>query len=239
MHNHIATNLDCVVLLDIDGTLLAGPQSGPSAGFLAMGQATKKMLGSVGAYNAVEFAGRTDEQIARSMLETAGEKSPPYSRVADAVACYLEFLAQNIEKVPYTILGHPREATNALRERGAVVELGTGNVSAGAKIKLANAGIDDLFDFEKGGFGDRAETRADLLRAGASRCDPTGKRPVVIVGDTPHDVTAAKEIGALCVGIPYRQNDADTLLKAGADAINEQVDTSLAETIEALLAQCE
>lgn len=233
--NRQKQSLKCVVLLDIDGTLLTGPDQGPSAGFKAMGQATRKLAGNLDAYDSVEFAGRTDEQIARSLLEATGEINPADRRVLEVVSCYLSFLESNVESAPYEILGHPEEAVAALRSCGAVVELGTGNIRAGAKIKLGNAKLDKLFDFDKGGFGDGAKTRADLLAKGAQKCDPTQKLPIVIIGDTPHDVHAAHEIGAICIGVPYRHNTSNILKEAGAHAIVNQIDVGIVDVIATCL----
>ncbi len=221
----------CVVLFDIDGTLLTGPDDGPSAGFKAMGQAAKKITGKDGVSNSVEFAGRTDLQIARSLLVAAGEQDPPVDRVAWVVSHYVRFLGENVNTIPYAVLGDPRAAVNRLRQSGAIVELGTGNVRAGAEVKLTNAGIEDLFNMEKGGFGGDGDTRAEVLETGARHCDPTRRLPVVIVGDTPHDVSAAHEIGAKCIGVPYRHNDTATLKAAGADAIIEYIDNSLIDVV--------
>jgi phosphoglycolate phosphatase-like HAD superfamily hydrolase len=49
----------------------------------------------------------------------------------------------------------------------------------------------------------------------------------VVVGDTPLDVTAAHDAGALCIGVPWGKNSRETLLEAGADEVVDAVDDSL------------
>ncbi|MCP4604847.1 MAG: HAD family hydrolase [Proteobacteria bacterium] len=225
----------CVVLFDIDGTLLTGPDIGPSAGYRAMIQATEQVAGRMGNYEATEFAGRTDLQIARALLVSAGKIDPPSDLVTAVVDQYVELLEVNVKATPYSVLGFPQKAVEQLRLADAVVALGTGNVRAGGAIKLTSAGIGELFDMGIGGFGDDGDTRADLLRAGAQRCDPSGDLPIVVIGDTPYDIAAAHEIGAHCIGVPYRHNDAETLNNAGADVILEIIDTSLLKTIQQLI----
>jgi phosphoglycolate phosphatase len=88
---------------------------------------------------------------------------------------------------------------------------------------------------EYGGFGEDGDTRAEVLEAGVRRLDKTRQLPVIIVGDTPHDVRAAHEIGALCIGIPYRHNDARVLEGAGADAMVDDIDDALIRTVRRLL----
>jgi phosphoglycolate phosphatase len=82
--------------------------------------------------------------------------------------------------------------------------LGTGNVKKGAYAKLARGSLDRCFAF--GGFGCDAEDRTELLRVGAARgAEALGVALVdcriVVVGDTPKDVSAARGIGAYCIGV--------------------------------------
>ncbi len=243
----ISSSPRCVVLLDIDGTLVTGPDNGPSAGLLAMNRAaylvTKSdLFGTPREFAGLtdmeiamrfrlgdpeEFAGRTDIQIARRLLVLAGFDPPPENLVKELVDTYVDGLAVFAVDIGYTALGDLHMAVPRLNEIGAIVGLGTGNVPPGARIKLKSAGIEHLFDLEMGGYGDDGETRADLLRIGARRCDPAGNLPVIIVGDTPRDVLAAREIGAVCVGVPYCENTDSVLTKAGADTIIDAVGPGL------------
>jgi phosphoglycolate phosphatase-like HAD superfamily hydrolase len=226
-----------VVLFDIDGTLVTGPERGPSAGLLAMNRAAELLTGVEDTGDPREFAGRTDTQIARLLLEIAGELNPARERVDRLVELYVEGLAQFVEQAPYSPIGDPRSAVRLLESEGGIAGLGTGNVRPGADIKLTDAGIRDLFDLERGGFGDDGISRADVLRAGAARCDPTGTLPIVVVGDTPRDVLAAREIGAVSVGTPYRGNTGDILRRAGAHAVVEEVSAELAGEIVRLVSE--
>jgi len=224
-----------VVLFDIDGTLVTGPPRGPSAGLLAMNRAAELLTGVDDTGDPKEFAGRTDTQIARMLLQIAGEPDPPAERVGLLVNHYVEGLAELVEQAPYSPIGDPSAAVRELAAGGGIVGLGTGNVRSGADIKLTNAGIRNLFDLDRGGFGDDGKSRAAVLRVGVHRCDPTGELPVLIVGDTPRDVTAALEIGALCVGTPYRRNTADILGTAGAHAVVDEVGPELARVVLSLV----
>lgn len=224
-----------VVLFDIDGTLVTGPEHGPSAGLLAMNRAAALLTGVEDTGDPREFAGRTDTQIARLLLQIAGNSAPTQELVDRLIAHYVEGLAEFVAHAPYTALGDPRAAVRELKERGGVVGLGTGNVRAGAEIKLESAGIRDLFDMNLGGFGGDGKTRAEVLLVGAWCCDPSGELPLVIVGDTPRDVSAALEIGALCVGTPYRRNTPQVLREAGAHAVVERLSRDFVAAIEHLL----
>ena len=247
----ISSSPGCVVLLDIDGTLVTGPDNGPSAGLLAMNRAaylvtSSDLFGNPGEFDGLTdmevarrfrlgdpstFAGRTDVQIARQLLVLAGIDPPPENLVTELVDTYVDGLADFAVDIGYTALGDPHMAVPRLNEIGAIVGLGTGNVLPGARTKLISAGIEHLFDLELGGYGGDGETRADLLRIGARRCDPGGNLPVIIVGDTPRDIHAAHEIGAICVGVPYRHNTDLVLTKAGADIIVDSVGSDLVDFV--------
>src|SRR5690606_24512845 len=103
------------------------------------------------------------------------------------------------------------------------VGLGTGNVRAGARLKLERGGLWDLFDF--GGFGCDAEARDALLGVGRERgAARLGKAhpdrvPMLIIGDTPRDVAAAHVIGARCLAVATGRFGPEELAQAGADDV--------------------
>ena len=85
----------------------------------------------------------------------------------------------------------------------------TGNVAAGARLKLAHYGIDSFFDF--GGYGDHHTDRggiaADALGAADAipaerRIDcPRSPTLTTVIGDTPQDVQCARAIAARAVAV--------------------------------------
>ncbi len=226
-----------VVLFDIDGTLLRGPLGRRSAGFRAMHRALADLLDPPGPLAAVDFAGRTDAAIARLLLEAAGRSRPEPELIRTMLDLYLARLQEFIVHDPYQALGEPAAAIDGLRDLGAVIGLGTGNLRNGARAKLASAGLLDLFNLELGGYADDAELRSELIEAGARRCDPGRLLPLVVVGDTVHDVLAARACGAFCVAVPFGDQRGPDLLAAGADRLVEQVDHRLPEVITELLAE--
>ena len=138
-----------------------------------------------------------------------------------------------------TTQGPVREAVDAALARpGFAVGLGTGNVREGARIKLARVGLADRFAF--GGFGCDHENRVELIRqgarGGADRLGvPVASCRVVIIGDTPKDVDAAKGIGAECIGVGTGQYTPEALLEAGAD--HAFADFTVREALPTLLGE--
>lgn len=231
----MSQTLACVILFDIDGTLLTGPHRCPSPGVAAMDASATRYTGHTGLYERVEFAGRTDRQIARDLLVAGGNPEPTESQIVGLIECYLEMLEQGVQQRPYRALQGAREAVEALRHTEAIVGLGTGNVAKGAQIKLESAGLVDLFDLSLGGYGDDAESRDELLRVGARRCDPTERLPIVIVGDTPHDVRAALAIGARCLAVTTSYFDSHALRESGAHDVVGRLDDRIVERIGRLV----
>jgi phosphoglycolate phosphatase len=79
----------------------------------------------------------------------------------------------------------------------------TGNLEAGARIKLLNTGIDHYFSF--GGYGSDAEDRTTLIRTGmargARRVAPAAVEATFVVGDTPLDIVHGRAAGASVIAV--------------------------------------
>jgi phosphoglycolate phosphatase len=208
-----------VLLFDIDGTLIDNGGSGRRS----MAHAFHTLHGRRDACDSFSMSGMTDQAIARKALEVIGVPATPEA-INAVIDAYLGHLAQEVERVEdsrYRLHAGMREAVDAALARpGFAVGLGTGNVREGARIKLARVGLADRFAF--GGFGCDHESRVELIRRGAqSGADrlgvPLASCRVVVIGDTPKDVDAAKGIGAECIGVGTGQYTPEALLAAGAD----------------------
>lgn len=199
-----------VVLFDIDGTLL---ESG-GAGRAAMAAAFDQVCGRADACANMSFGGMTDRAIARQGLLAVGEVVDD-TRIDQLVAAYLAHLEYTLPRHPHRVMPGVNVLLDALSARADLaVGLGTGNVRAGAFAKLRKASLDGYFAF--GGFGCDAEDRAELLRTGAQRgAERAGAAlaecRVVVIGDTPKDVAAARAIGAEVVAVATGGFDLDTL----------------------------
>lgn len=182
--------------------------------------AFSKLYGKDDVFEGMSFAGMTDRAIARHGLAAAGSPTSD-EEIERMLDTYLGLLEVELASASnYRVL----PGVTALLERLAHIEgfaigLGTGNVKRGAYAKLTRGSIAGAFAF--GGFGCDAEDRVELLRAGAKRgaealgVSVTACR-VVVIGDTPKDVSAAKGIGATCVGVGTGGYAPADLLACGA-----------------------
>ena len=189
-----------MVLFDIDGTLVdcAG------AGRRSMNAAFEVEVSARGALDGISFGGMTDRAIVRQGLERAAVAITE-AMIEAVLARYVEHLASALETTTsFRVLPGAREAVLRARGDHTAVGLGTGNVRAGATMKLARGKLDDLFTF--GGFGCDAELRAEVLRRGVERgAESLGvdasSCEVLVVGDTPRDIDAARAIGASSLAV--------------------------------------
>jgi phosphoglycolate phosphatase len=207
-----------VLLFDIDGTLITTG----GVGRRALERAFETLHGAPG-INGIRLDGMTDRAIVRAGLLSLGREVTD-DRIAEILEAYVALLSEEVaaaDPARYRVHQGMHEAVMAGLEHGCAVGLGTGNIRKGAQVKLARVGIYERFAF--GGFGCDHEDRAELIRVGAQRGAaqlgaPLGECRVVVIGDTPKDVAAAKAISAECVGVGTGSFTAEQLLQAGADA---------------------
>ena len=207
-----------VLLFDIDGTLVTTG----GAGRRALERAFDHAHGGSGAFQ-FRLDGMTDRAIIRQGL---GEQGVACTDAAiDALLkLYVEFLAEEVSAAdPSTYHVHAgiERALDAAGECSNVaVGLGTGNIREGARVKLNRVRLYERFPF--GGFGCDHENRVELIRWGARRGAerlgvPLEECRVVVIGDTPKDVAAAKGIGAECLGVGTGSFTPAQLRESGAD----------------------
>jgi phosphoglycolate phosphatase-like HAD superfamily hydrolase len=212
-----------LVLWDVDGTLIYSAGHGRTAFEEAFETVVGRPPGPV------EFAGRTDHEIALAMLGGERDRLP---RLLEELAETLEARKEAMRAEGYAYPG-VGEVLEALHAREDVAQsLLTGNIEANAAVKLSAFGLARWFDFEVGAYGsDRHERRSDLVavareRAAAKYGDPAA---AVLVGDTPLDVLAAQEAGARAVAVATGFADRDALRASGPDALLEDLtDTAAA-----------
>ncbi|MBX5469902.1 MAG: haloacid dehalogenase-like hydrolase [Thermoleophilaceae bacterium] len=210
-----------LVLWDIDGTLI---ESG-GAGLAAFNRAFERIVGRPPT-EWVPFAGRTDLEIAADLARVNGVEDPAefLERFDDELHGALVELVDTMRERGRALPG-AREALERLaHEAGVIQSLLTGNVERNAPVKLGAFGLDRFVDFGIGAYGSDHHVRAELpaiARAKAERKHGVGiaRERVVLVGDTPLDVAAARASGARAVGVATGPYDEDALERSGAHAV--------------------
>ena len=204
------------LLWDIDGTLLT--TNGLGRGPLL--DAIQCSTGFKGDYDLVTSFGLTDHQIVNSVITSFGitAKNPEelIDEILEDYCVRYELLLQNKR---ITKLNGIDPILQVLNNHGNVVNMiCTGNIIKGAKIKLNNVGLDKFFAghnyFCSENLGNRSEIVARAKRAAIYQ----GYEPIVI-GDTIHDIEAAKINGIKCIALESKSYSIDLLNEASPHAL--------------------
>jgi phosphoglycolate phosphatase-like HAD superfamily hydrolase len=210
-----------LVLWDVDGTLVDSAKLGRDA-FL---EAFEVVTGSP-PRRLVPFAGRTDLEIALDLFDASGLAGgegllePFGEALAAAMAARSDELRRRGRALPGA-----REALERLRaEPGVVQSLLTGNIAVNAAVKLGAFGLERAVDFEIGAYGSDHRMRGELVAVARAKAErkhgvPVPPDRVVVIGDTPLDVVAAREGGARAVAVATGPYGADDLREAAPDVV--------------------
>ncbi len=206
------------VLFDIDGTLV----DMRGAGRLSFVRTLKSVFGWEDEISYINFAGNTDlgvlEEVARHHGVTLSE--------ADRKKFFRQMpreLEQTVKEVQLVIYPGVAELLQTLSARNDVIlGLVTGNVAESARIKLQQFNLHHHFVL--GAFGDDYANRADIARLALRRIENRMKddqhlRACYLIGDTPHDIVAAKSISAVSIAVATGKFSEEELRKAGADHV--------------------
>ena len=190
-------------LFDIDGTLIMARGAGRSA----LQQALIQTYGTAGDIDSYDYRGKTDPRIVFDLMRGAGldddRIEAGMSACFDAYTIQLEGQIGDGSKV--IVLPGIADVVRALSARDdALIGLLTGNIEAGARVKLRSTGLFPLF--RVGAYGSDSMDRRRLPAIACERARRvTGSEfpfdRVTIIGDTPLDVDCARACGAVAVAV--------------------------------------
>jgi phosphoglycolate phosphatase len=221
-----------LVLFDIDETMVHSDGVGRRALEAALKQVFDDSIDS----SACPMSGKTDPQICYEIASSAGySQSEIEERLPATFELYVRLLEKEIEK------------TDSLRIHKGVVELLdqlslhpdchlgllTGNIEAGARLKLKPFDLNPYFAF--GAFGSDSSDRMDLPRLAHRRARQVfardfERRELVIIGDAVNDVLCARGYGVKCIITATGKTPKETLARLNPDFLFD----SLADTFTVL-----
>jgi phosphoglycolate phosphatase-like HAD superfamily hydrolase len=225
------------VLFDLDGTLL----SSGGAGRRAIQRALLETFGTSGPSDHW-FDGKTDPQIVREMMHRAAvDAELVEARMQGLLARYVECLREDLATSDHgaRALQGATELLDCLAARDDVMlGLLTGNVEEGARAKLGAVGIEST-RFRVGAFGSDHALRPELPAIARERAEKVLGRDVpghavVVVGDTPADLTCGRGIGARAVGVATGRYSVGDLAEYDAVAVFKDL-TDTPAVVAALL----
>jgi phosphoglycolate phosphatase-like HAD superfamily hydrolase len=193
-----------IVLFDIDGTLLLSD----GAGRAAMEAALVATFGTSGP-SAYRYGGKTDRLIVRETMRLEGfDDATIDARMQEVLDLYLTGLRAHLEHGTHTARALPGVAPllDAIESQGELVlGLLTGNIVEGAGVKLRAVALDPK-RFRLGAYGSDHEERPMLPPIARERASALLGREVpgdrlIIVGDTPADITCGMGVGARAIAV--------------------------------------
>jgi phosphoglycolate phosphatase len=209
------------VLFDIDGTLITTG----GAGGRAWARAFRQHFGREADITRFSEVGMTDPDVARQTFTGTMGREPTDDELAQLIMGYLRHLPGEVHgSEGYRIFDGVEDTLRDLADSGAVLGLVTGNIEGAARIKMERSHLNRYFAF--GGYGTDSRDRTRLTQAAIDRAEilhghDIDSAAIMVVGDTPRDVTAAKAVGAVSVCVANGEYSVEELRDAGADHVLE------------------
>lgn len=212
-----AHNATYVILFDIDGTLLssAGTESDERRRYV---DTLRDVVGKEPVVEPARFAGMVDPQICRILLQEVGLQNDQVDYFLPKVLIRMGEIYRKMDK-NVVLNDGVRELLSLLaKSQKHILGVLTGNLLTVAIEKLTSAKIDSYFSdlFCADRYVDRPSLVDDAVRSCAAKYRLPSQRNVVIVGDTPRDITAANTSGATSIGVAGGVFSMSQLSEAGA-----------------------
>jgi phosphoglycolate phosphatase-like HAD superfamily hydrolase len=220
------------ILFDVDGLLITTG----GAGTRSWRWAFEQLYGIPADIGEFTDAGMTDPVVGRLTFRAVIRHEPSPEELARLVSHYLMRLPEEVGQSPgYRVLDGVEEQLPRLCRDGFLLGITTGALEAAAHIKLARANLNRFFSF--GGYGSDSADRGELTRRAIERAaeifgSPLDPRRVLVVGDTPKDITAAHAAQAIGIGVASGHYSDDELRAAGAEYVLGSLEEDLPGTAE-------
>ena len=212
-----AHNVTYVILFDIDGTLLSSAATEHDERLRYL-ETIREVVGKEPSVQPARFAGMVDPQICRILLSEVGLPDDKVDYFLPTVLARMGEIYRKMDK--NVVLNDGVRELLPLLAKSPKHSLGvlTGNLLTVATEKLTSAKIvsyfSDLFCADR--YVDRASLVGDAVRSCVAKYKLPGHRNVLIVGDTPRDITAANTSGATSIGVASGVFSMSQLSEAGA-----------------------
>lgn len=211
-------------LFDIDGTLLLSGGSGS----IAINQLFEERYGAQGVMDSVVAGGKTDPMIFQECARNGLQRELTEDEVSVLIEAYLPMLASELQRASrFRLMPYVRECMAFVAGVQDLVGIATGNVEGAAMAKLERAALRNHFHF--GGYGSDSAIRPELVAAAMKRGRECAGRELpdedfIVVGDTLHDITAARACGARVIAVATGSASKETLAEGKPDALFETLE---------------
>jgi phosphoglycolate phosphatase len=170
--------------------------------YFAFRNALKEIFGFDAAIDGVPVHGNTDIGILRAVCRLQGVGDTDFERELPRIRQLMSNeVSRRQAEIRADICPGIEGLLSRLRDEGKLIGVVTGNFEAIGWAKLSATGLRKFFDF--GSFSDKTERRADIFRNGLAevrrRLGPEAVS--YVIGDTPSDISAAKEVGVPVIAV--------------------------------------
>src|SRR5262249_22536584 len=142
----------------------------------------------------IRYGGKTDPMIVDEIFQARLGRTATQAERDAFFAAYIPRLHRMLDEQGVIVYDGVVSALVYLEPR-ARLAVATGNIREGADAKLAAAGLARWFAF--GGYGCDSPVRAELVARAIARGRESGDvSEVIVVGDTIHDISAARACNA-------------------------------------------
>lgn len=201
---------------DLDGTLI----DTKGAGVPALLSSVKQISGRTPDFDRSSIAGLTDHQIIVHLFKILDFPLND-DQLNMALSLYSANLLIALEDQKVEVLGNGLQVLKDLAKLNFINIVCTGNIASGAEIKLKSAGLFQEFELGNVYTSKGIEPRSAILREALSK-NMASSDEVVVIGDTEHDIFAAKEIGLKVIAVESQKYSLCDLEKFNPDAILKQ-----------------
>jgi phosphoglycolate phosphatase-like HAD superfamily hydrolase len=190
-----------LILFDIDGTLIFSGYAGSNA----LKRTFEKFYGIKEPLKGIRPDGMTDPEIIREIFRKNLKREVTEEEMEKVLKEYIENLKETVWNKDYKVFEGVRELLTSLKKnKEFLIGLATGNIYEGAKIKLLPSNLWDFFEI--GAFASDSPNREEILVIAKKRADEYVKNKgeidkVIVIGDTPLDIIAAKKAGFIGIAV--------------------------------------
>jgi len=166
-------------------------------------------------------SGMTDQEKIIAMLKKKGFKEKDIMpKMKQCMKALIESF-KNLDNPDFIVLNGVKDLLKKLKKNKVLIGVVTGNIKYIAKGKLKKAGLYKYF--KVGGFGNDKIKRADIIKIAIKRARKKFgfkfNNNAFLVGDTPKDVKAGKDVGIKVIGVATGIWTEKQLKEAGADFV--------------------
>ena len=186
-------------LFDIDGTLL---NSRDGVHYNAFHNVVRQFFGVSSKIDRVPVHGNTDLGVIRAVLRREGISDAEIDAKLPLMSAQMcAEVGRNASDMKPELCPSVQELVLRLHAQGKLLGVASGNLEEIAWMKLEASGLRPFFSF--GSFSDRRELRADIIRWGVeeARRRLADTAAVYVVGDTPADIRAARDVGVPIIAV--------------------------------------